>query len=109
MGQSICYRPSRAHCQGFQAKTPRSQQLGVDRFEEFLHRTEYRLPIGATSLPSPQRRGTRHPDLQRTLCGRTLLSLPCLSIALVLKTLTASVNHFESPADLKAASSALRR
>jgi hypothetical protein len=48
------------------------QELTV--FEEFLHRKRHRLPIGAASLPSPQRRGTRHPDLQRTLCGRALLS-----------------------------------
>jgi hypothetical protein len=36
MGQSIRYHPSRARCQGFQAKTPNSRQRGIHRFEEFF-------------------------------------------------------------------------
>jgi hypothetical protein len=31
------YRSSRAHGQGFQAKTPNSQQRGTGGIEEFLH------------------------------------------------------------------------
>jgi hypothetical protein len=59
-------------------------------------------------LPSPQRRGTRHPEFQGILCGGALLCRPHLSIALVGQTLTTSGNHVEYPADLETASSTLR-
>jgi hypothetical protein len=91
------------------SQTPNSRQRGIRRFEEFLHRQLYRLPVGATSLPSTQRRGTRHQDLQGTLCDRALLSRPRLPIALVGQTIATSGNHVESPTNLETASTALRR
>jgi hypothetical protein len=66
MGQSIWQRSSRAHNKGFQTKAPNSRQRGIGRFEELLHRQWYRLPTGAASLSSTQRRRTRHQNSQRT-------------------------------------------
>jgi hypothetical protein len=109
MGQIIRQHLSRAHGQMFQTKAPNTRQRGLDHFEEFLHRTEYRLSTGSTSMSSTQRCGTRRQDFQGTLCGRALLSGPLLPNALVGQTLATAGNHFKSPADLSSASTDLCR
>jgi hypothetical protein len=68
MGQRILQHPSRAHNQRFQTKARNYRQQSIDGFKELLHRTEYRLSTSSASPPSTQRCGTRHKDIQRTLC-----------------------------------------
>jgi hypothetical protein len=59
---------------GFKPKLQTLDNEASSALKTFFTVNDIDCQLVAASLPSPQRRGTRHPDLQRTLCGRTLLS-----------------------------------